>query len=581
MRGRLSTVPGRLGAAMLAAVSWAALQPGPALAADACLLDNFGNPPASHRNVDGTIGAACGGGSENGAYAGTFGISIDGSPVTLGYSVDLTHPIGGGDCQPQSRQPGHPCEVTYILEHLYPNGPVTLPTTADEAAAVQAAIWHFTNCFTLIHADGGNSAAVIARSGAIIAAAAAHVEHACNHPVVPHTIVVTPATATNALPAGPSHQVTVAVLDNDDQPMVNQPVTVTVSGGPAGPDVFSGLTDAGGHLAVHYANDSGIAGSDAIVARTLFSVPVGLEFGNGVFRRIVLAGTPRTGSIAGSATRSWVVARCGDGIVDQDTEACDDGNHVDGDGCDRNCTPTACGNGVPTAGEACDDGNHVDGDGCDRNCTPTACGNGVPTAGEACDDGNLVSGDGCDENCTPTGCGNGSRTAGEQCDDGNLVDGDGCDSNCTRTGCGNGIPTPGEECDDGNAVNGDGCDANCTASRCGNGVVGPGEACDDGNAVNGDGCDTNCAASRCGNGVVGPGEACDDGNTVNGDGCDASCTFPGCGNGVVVPPEQCDDGNTADGDGCDRNCTPTGCGNGIPTPPERCDDGNTGERRRL
>ena len=98
-------------------------------------------------------------------------------------------------------------------------------------------------------------------------------------------------------------------------------------------------------------------------------------------------------------------------------------------------TPVLCGNGTVDAGEQCDDGNQVDGDGCDHNCTPTGCGNGVVTAGEECDDGNLVDGDGCDHNCTPTGCGNGVVTTGEQCDDGNLLDGDGCDANCVATMC--------------------------------------------------------------------------------------------------------------------------------------------------
>jgi cysteine-rich repeat protein len=79
-----------------------------------------------------------------------------------------------------------------------------------------------------------------------------------------------------------------------------------------------------------------------------------------------------------------VCARCGDGHVGPG-ETCDDGDLFDGNGCDRNCTPTGCGNGIRTVGEGCDDGNTVDGDGCDSNCTPTACGNGVVTAGEECD----------------------------------------------------------------------------------------------------------------------------------------------------------------------------------------------------
>ncbi len=60
----------------------------------------------------------------------------------------------------------------------------------------------------------------------------------------------------------------------------------------------------------------------------------------------------------------------------------------------------------------------------------TICGNMIVEPGEGCDDGNLVDGDGCDSNCTPTGCGNGIVTAGEDCDDGNLAAGDCCGSTC-------------------------------------------------------------------------------------------------------------------------------------------------------
>ena len=60
----------------------------------------------------------------------------------------------------------------------------------------------------------------------------------------------------------------------------------------------------------------------------------------------------------------------------------------------------ACGDGITDALEQCDDGNQIDGDGCDSNCTRTGCGNGVVTDGEGCDDGNLRDGDGCDTNCT-------------------------------------------------------------------------------------------------------------------------------------------------------------------------------------
>ncbi len=151
---------------------------------------------------------------------------------------------------------------------------------------------------------------------------------------------------------------------------------------------------------------------------------------------------------------------------------------------------------VAVGGEQCDDGNLVDGDGCDGNCTISACGNGIATAGEQCDDGNGIDGDGCDGNCTRSGCGNGLRTSKEQCDDGNLNDGDGCDHNCRPTGCGNGVQTDNEECDDGDHIDGDGCDSGCRLSRCGNATVTGLEQCDDGNDVNGDGCENNCLRTQ-------------------------------------------------------------------------------------
>jgi len=52
------------------------------------------------------------------------------------------------------------------------------------------------------------------------------------------------------------------------------------------------------------------------------------------------------------------------------------------------------------SGEGCDDGNVVDGDGCDRNCSVSACGNGVRAANEECDDGNVEPGDGCSASCS-------------------------------------------------------------------------------------------------------------------------------------------------------------------------------------
>ncbi|MBK9266451.1 MAG: DUF4215 domain-containing protein [Polyangiaceae bacterium] len=144
---------------------------------------------------------------------------------------------------------------------------------------------------------------------------------------------------------------------------------------------------------------------------------------------------------------------CGDGYVNA-IEECDDGNMMDGDGCDScqfSCVsddPTRnCSNVDPCMGTTCDDATHTcgnpigDGDVCalasvcvGGACSPTVCGDGVQHLGEACDDGNTVDGDGCQADCTllPSGsvCGNGMREAGEHCDDSNTTNLDGCDSAC-------------------------------------------------------------------------------------------------------------------------------------------------------
>ena len=100
----------------------------------------------------------------------------------------------------------------------------------------------------------------------------------------------------------------------------------------------------------------------------------------------------RIGFDAASTTTPFVnifsqLRSSGNGVITSGEE-CDDGNNTTGDGCDDTCVLEVCGNGKLQAGEECDDGNQSNHDGCDDdvanggNCTPTACGNGVTTAGE-------------------------------------------------------------------------------------------------------------------------------------------------------------------------------------------------------
>jgi cysteine-rich repeat protein len=74
---------------------------------------------------------------------------------------------------------------------------------------------------------------------------------------------------------------------------------------------------------------------------------------------------------------------CGDGVLDFD-ELCDDGNNINGDGCNEVCEEEACGNGALDGGEECDDGNNENGDDCNFDCTLSTCGNGAVDVGEVC-----------------------------------------------------------------------------------------------------------------------------------------------------------------------------------------------------
>src|SRR5579871_627304 len=414
----------------------------PSLAANATLT-SLGQ--GLYNTVQGTLN----GNPETLYFTGVLHIRIDGGPETNSFCVDIEHGISFGDTEPQV-PPTYPCAVLYILNNAFPtanNIPGALADQNREAAAVQAAIWSLTDPFV----PTGPSD-VVARAAQIDAAAASQ----CGSlPPVPQSITVTPASATNYLPTDTTHSVTATLLDTNASPIANHALQIVITGA-SGPQTFNGTTGAGGSFGVTYTNTFGVTGSDTITASASFTVPIGLEFKVPTKQGIVLAGPPQTGTVTGTAAKNWVPARCGDGVVNQAGEQCDDGNQVNGDGCDNNCTFSGCGNGILDPGEQCDDGNLIDGDGCDHNCTFTGCGNAILDPGEQCDDGNRTNGDGCDNNCTLPACGNGVVDPGEQCDDGNQVNGDGCDNNCTFSGCGNGILDPGEQCDDGDHIDNDG-----------------------------------------------------------------------------------------------------------------------------
>ena len=241
--------------------------------------------------------------------------------------------------------------------------------------------------------------------------------------------------------------------------------------------------------------------------------------------------------------------KCGDGLLMEPQEACDDGNGDPGDGCDVNCnvethwdclplSPSPCwaicGDGYAVPGvEACDDGNGEPGDGCSADCQPEP--------GWTCE---AVDELGTDVVCTPT-CGDGLVVGAEQCDDG--LDGPDNAWSGASDGCDVCAPSEGWTCDPA-STSADGSWEHQCKPLCGDGIVlkaglPPGvtpEQCDDGNDQPGDGCSPTCqmeAGWKCGN--------------LSGE---SSICQPECGDGLWVGAEGCDDGNASPGDGCDASC---------------------------
>ena len=123
-------------------------------------------------------------------------------------------------------------------------------------------------------------------------------------------------------------------------------------------------------------------------------------------------------------------AVCGDGVLVDGAEECDDGNDVDNDAC-VGCKTAVCGDDVTQDGvEQCDDGNNIAEDAC-VGCTLAICGDGIVWAGEEeCDDGDDDSADACAD-CLTVACGDGRlNPATELCDDGNREPNDGCNAGC-------------------------------------------------------------------------------------------------------------------------------------------------------
>ncbi len=135
-----------------------------------------------------------------------------------------------------------------------------------------------------------------------------------------------------------------------------------------------------------------------------------------------------------SSTTGMPEPVCGDGVLDPGEE-CDDGDVSEYGACPQ-CKPAICGDGLVFNGlEECDDGNLFDDDDCNNACLQNYCGDKIqqPALGEECDDSNNVNSDMC-VNCKLAYCGDQEVYQGvEDCDDGNDAINDGCEPDCHKS----------------------------------------------------------------------------------------------------------------------------------------------------
>ncbi len=182
---------------------------------------------------------------------------------------------------------------------------------------------------------------------------------------------------------------------------------------------------------------------------------------------------------------------CGDGVVQADHEGCDDGNRINGDGCDQGCqieisptatptdTPTPFVSPTPTETPVGPTGTP----------TPTPIPSDTPTVTET---PTVTQTPTITNTPGPQICGNGVVEGDEECDDGGIcIGGDNAGTACTSesdcigngvcvsgakigSACTSDLDCPGSQCVRCRTFGGDGCAANCTFESQVTGLLGPG-----------------------------------------------------------------------------------------------------------
>ncbi len=207
------------------------------------------------------------------------------------YCTDLISPIGAGDCF-QTDGPTA-CPITWLLNNGY--GPSSSISDA-ESAARQAAVWYYSDGIVVRSTDP-----VYARTQQIIAA----VPSPCSMPASAPILALDPASDVNYIPGGETHAMTVTVTQ-DGNPLSGQVVSLSRTGSGT-LSASSVTTNASGQATFTITSSS--TGSATIQATLSYVLPAGTRFtklDGADDQQVLVLGTPQTGTIVATASKTWV-----------------------------------------------------------------------------------------------------------------------------------------------------------------------------------------------------------------------------------------------------------------------------------
>lgn len=235
-------------------------------------------------------------------FAGVFNATLDGNPTKL-FCIDLRHSLAyysGSQPHEYTDSGNTPSQITYILNNSYPFKSYPYPgaasTVQKEAAAIQAAIWFFSdgvNPNTITNTDVKN------RANALISAANAN-----NNSVLPvTTLLITPSS--QSLVNGSVASFTVAAFDTNGAPLAGRTIQLSTTAGTlSATSVVTGVNGISPLITL----TQGSGNSAVVTALANVIIPQGTRYFHKVspndYQKLVLA-TPGAANKSVTASVSW------------------------------------------------------------------------------------------------------------------------------------------------------------------------------------------------------------------------------------------------------------------------------------